>query len=58
MIWLLSMSRRGLRDLVPHSLNDRLAHRLGVAGRLLRTTADAELSVVGLSGPASRCCDR
>jgi MarR family transcriptional regulator for hemolysin len=35
----------------PALLNDRLAHRLGVAGRLLRTTADAELSVVGLSGP-------
>ena len=35
----------------PTLLNDRLAHRLGVAGRLLRTTADAELSVVGLSGP-------
>jgi DNA-binding MarR family transcriptional regulator len=33
------------------ALADRLAHRLGVAGRLLRTTADAELSVLGLSGP-------
>ena len=35
----------------PALLNDRLAHRLGVAGRLLRITADSELSVVGLSGP-------
>jgi DNA-binding MarR family transcriptional regulator len=35
----------------PTVVNDRLAHRLGVAGRLLRTTADAELSVLGLSGP-------
>ena len=32
-------------------LNDWLAHRLGVAGRLLRTTADAELSGLGLSAP-------
>lgn len=33
------------------ALDDRLAHRLGVAGRLLRTTADAELSPLGLSAP-------
>lgn len=33
------------------ALDDWLAHRLGIAGRLLRTTADAELSVLGLSGP-------
>ena len=35
----------------PTALTERLAHRLGVAGRLLRTTADAELSPLGLSGP-------
>ena len=33
------------------ALDSRLAHRLGVAGRLLRTTADAELSGLGLSAP-------
>ena len=30
-------------------LNDWLAHRLGVAGRLLRTAADAELAQLGLA---------
>jgi MarR family transcriptional regulator for hemolysin len=33
-------------------LDARVAHRLGVAGRLLRTTADAELIGLGLSAPA------
>jgi DNA-binding MarR family transcriptional regulator len=33
-------------------LDKMLAHRLGVAGRLLRTRADAELSDLGVGAPA------
>jgi DNA-binding MarR family transcriptional regulator len=33
-------------------LDGMLAHRLAVAGRLLRTHADAELSHLGVGGPA------
>lgn len=37
---------------VAPSLDDRLAHRLGMAGRLVRTLADVELSELGLGAPA------
>lgn len=33
-------------------LDARLAHRLGMAGRLVRTLADAELSDIGVGAPA------
>lgn len=40
----------GATSLTP--IDERLAHRLGVAGRLLRTLADAELSDLGVGAPA------
>lgn len=39
-----------LRSITP--LDERLAHRLGVAGRLVRTLADAKLSELGVSASA------
>jgi DNA-binding MarR family transcriptional regulator len=33
------------------TLDQRLSHRLGVAGRLLRTMADAELAPLGVAAP-------
>ena len=33
-------------------IDDRLAHRLAMAGRLLRTLADADLSDLGVGAPA------
>jgi DNA-binding MarR family transcriptional regulator len=35
----------------PETLDQRLSHRLGVAGRLLRTMADAELAPLGVAAP-------
>lgn len=35
----------------PETLDQRLGHRLGVAGRLLRTMADAELAPLGVAAP-------
>ena len=38
------------------ALDERLSYRLGVAGRLLRTWADAELAALGVAARRSACC--
>jgi MarR family transcriptional regulator for hemolysin len=38
---------------VAPALDDRIAHRLGVAGRVLRGWADAELAELGVGAPAA-----